>query len=631
MQFKHPEILYFLFLLLIPIIVHLFQLRRFEKVPFTNVQFLKNVIIQTRKSSQLKKWLALITRMLLFAAIIFAFAQPYFSDYEGLNVKTETVVYLDNSFSMQAKGSKGELLKRSVQEILSALDDSDELTLFTNDNTFLKATRKTLSNELLQLNYSANQLDYESVLLKGEKLFSQEEASNKNLVLISDFQIENKPIFASDNSSYALNLVQLQAVTNKNISLDSIYISKETPANYELTVTVSGNGDFKNISVALYNDELLLAKSAINDAKQAQFTLPTNSIINGKVTIEDNGLQFDNTLYFNINKREKINILTINTSENNYLKRIFTENEFNYKEVAQDQLNYNEVDDQNLIVLNELDNIPISLINSLNSFTSNGGFVLIIPSNNITLNSYNQLFNYSSNVNNLEKRVTTINYSHPILNQVFDKQVNNFQYPKVNSFYELNSGANVLQFEDGKPFLSQKGSMFAFASALNSNNSNFINSPLVVPVIYNIGKQSLKLPKLFYSIGNDNSFDVNVTLQQDAILTLASKSEEIIPQQRSYSNKVTIITSDLPTKANIYSINNNGETLKKVSFNYNRKESDLQYMNLSSFNNANVTNSVGDIFTSIKNKSNINELWKWFTIFALVLLIIEMLILKYFK
>ena len=83
MQFKHPEILYFLFLLLIPIIVHLFQLRRFEKIPFTNVQFLKNVIIQTRKGSQLKKWLTLITRMLLFIFIIFAFAQPFFSDAKG--------------------------------------------------------------------------------------------------------------------------------------------------------------------------------------------------------------------------------------------------------------------------------------------------------------------------------------------------------------------------------------------------------------------------------------------------------------------------------------------------------------------------------------------------------------------
>ena len=64
MQFKHPELLYALLLLLIPIIVHLFQLRRFQKVDFTNVAFLKSVTIQTRKSSQLKKWLTLITRLL---------------------------------------------------------------------------------------------------------------------------------------------------------------------------------------------------------------------------------------------------------------------------------------------------------------------------------------------------------------------------------------------------------------------------------------------------------------------------------------------------------------------------------------------------------------------------------------
>jgi len=631
MQFKHPEILYFLFLLLIPIIIHLFQLRRFEKVPFTNVQFLKNVIIQTRKSSQLKKWLTLITRLLLFAAIIFAFAQPYFSESEGLNVKTETVVYLDNSFSMQAKGSKGELLKRSIQDILNALDDNDEITLFTNDNTFIKATRKSLSNELLQLNYSPNQLDYDAVILKGEKLFSKDEASTKNLVLLSDFQTNNTILNDEVNEQYTLNLVQLQAVTTKNVSIDSVYISKEAPSSFELTVTISGNEDVNDISVALYNDDLLLAKSAINDSKQALFTLPTNTIINGKVTIEDSGLNFDNTMYFNINSRDKINVLTINSSENNYLKRIFTENEFNYKETAFDKLNYNEIGDQNLVVLNEINNIPVSLINSINSFITNGGSILIIPSNEISLNSYNQLFNYNSEINTIEKRITTINYSHPLLDQVFDKEISNFQYPKVNSFYELGSGSSILKFEDGKPFLNQQGTVFAFASALNTTNSNFINSPLVVPVIYNIGKQSLKLPNLYYTIGEENSYDVKITLQQDDILKLKSTNEEIIPQQRSYSNKISIITTDLPTAAGIYSLNNNGETLKKVSYNYNRNESDQQYMNLSNFQNATVSNSIDDIFTSIKNKSNINELWKWFTIFALVLLVIEMLILKYFK
>ena len=115
MQFKHPELLYALLLLLIPIIVHLFQLRRFQKVDFTNVAFLKSVAIQTRKSSQLKKWLTLITRLLLLAAIIIAFAQPYFSKDDNLKLESETVIYLDNSFSMQAKGNQGELLKREVR------------------------------------------------------------------------------------------------------------------------------------------------------------------------------------------------------------------------------------------------------------------------------------------------------------------------------------------------------------------------------------------------------------------------------------------------------------------------------------------------------------------------------------
>ena len=74
MQFKNPELLYALFLLLIPVLIHLFQLRKFQKESFTNVAFLKKVTLQTRKSSQIKKWLVLCLRMLLLAAIIFAFA-----------------------------------------------------------------------------------------------------------------------------------------------------------------------------------------------------------------------------------------------------------------------------------------------------------------------------------------------------------------------------------------------------------------------------------------------------------------------------------------------------------------------------------------------------------------------------
>jgi Aerotolerance regulator N-terminal len=639
MQFKHPELLYALLLLLIPIIIHLFQLRRFEKVPFTNVQFLKSITIQTRKSSQLKKWLTLLTRLLLIAAIVFAFAQPYFSKSNTINIKSETVIYLDNSFSMQSQGEKGELLKRSIQDIISGIDDTNKITIFTNDGTFRDITRKTINNELLNLEYSSTQLDYNAVILKGKKLFDNKGSSIKNLILLSDFQQKNKPFEIPIDKSITTHLVQLQPQNNANVSIDSVFISKSNTSNIELTVLVKSQGsNLSDISISLFNDNNLIAKSSVESDAIAKttFTLPANVAINGKITIEDAALQFDNILYFNINTQQKTNVLSINSADDHFLKRVFTSDEFNYNASAANQLNYNDVEEQDLIILNELDKIPLSLINTLHTFINNGGYVLIIPSNNVVLTSYNQLFNSKEiifkSLSANEKKITTINYSHPIFKDVFDKEVSNFQYPKVNSFYELNSASNViLQFEDSKPFLFQKGAIFVFTAALNTTNSNFKNSPLIVPALYNIGRQSLQSPKLYYSIGANNTYDVDTSLQQDDILKLKSAEIEIIPMQQTFSNKVTISTNEAPVVAEIYEISNSNEVLKRVSYNYNRIESNLNYLDLSTIENANISKSIPQVFNTIKSETNVSLLWKWFTIFALLLLIIEMLILKYFK
>jgi hypothetical protein len=193
-----------------------------------------------------------------------------------------------------------------------------------------------------------------------------------------------------------------------------------------------------------------------------------------------------------------------------------------------------------------------------------------------------------------------------------------------------NSSA-ILQFENGNPFLVQNGRLFIFSSALNLKNSNFINSPLIVPTLYNIGRQSLQLPKLYYTIGKENTFDVNTKMQRDDILKLKSSVAEIIPQQRTYSNKVTVTTIDSPDIAAIYAIRNNTELLEHISYNYNRYESKISFLNLGTIENATVKDSIPQLFNAIKSRTNINELWKWFVIFAAMLLILEMLILKYFK
>tara|TARA_R110001583_G_scaffold100594_4_gene246687 strand:- start:344 stop:2266 length:1923 start_codon:yes stop_codon:yes gene_type:complete len=640
MQFKHPELLYALFLLLIPIIVHLFQFRKFQKVAFTNVAFLKEINLQTRKSSQLKKWLTLLTRLLFLTAIIFAFAQPYSAKKSALNLKSETVIYIDNSFSMQAKGNQGELLKRAVQDIISNVPEEENISLITNENIYRNTSINAIKNELLALNYSSKTWSYDAALLKCKKLFKPS-TPVKNIVFVSDFQEQQNNFNPEYDSLYNIHAVKLIPVNNNNVSIDSAYISNTTANAMELKVVIRNNGAFiGNLPVSLFNNDTLIAKTsvAINKDTIASFLMPVNNIINGKIIIKDTGLQYDNSLFFNINKLSKIKVLTINNSDDTFLKRIYTNDEFSFTSSVLNQVNYNIINEQHLIILNELNSLPNSLINILKSFTLQGGFVLIIPSNNIDMETYDTfLLNFNTSFTNFvtgEKRITTINYSHPIYaNGVFEKRVTNFQYPKVDSFYSTsnNKGLEILLYEDNRVFLYENKHAYIFTAALNSSNSNFKNSPLIVPTLYNIGKFSLNNPNLYFIIGDNNTFDVSVNLSQDDILSLVSNDVNMIPKQQYYNNKVTITTTDEPSVSNTYSVNNKNMNLQNVSYNYNRNESQLIYQDLSKLKNITLNNSVTDIFNILKSDTKVNNLWKWFVIFALAFLIIEMLILKYFK
>ena len=641
MQFKNPELLYALLLLIIPIIVHLFQLRKFKSVPFTNVQFLKELTIQTRKSSQIKKWLTLITRMLLLTCVIIAFAQPYISNSDSFNTKSETVIYLDNSFSMQSPSNNGSLLNTAIQDIIENIDENQQISIFTNDANFIKTSIKAIKNDLIKLKHSPNQLGYDAVVLKGKKIFSDDQNSIKNLVLVSDFQQKKENLTATKDSLINLKIVQLKPSNQSNITVDSVYISKTTVENIELTVRIKNQGDaIETLPVSLFNDDKLIAKTAVDIADEAttSFTIPANSIFKGSLVIDDRNLQYDNILFFNIDQREKINVLAINDADDTFLQKIYTSDEFQYTASNFSALNYNTLELQNLIILNELDDIPNSLATALKSFTDNGGKLLVIPSNDIRVNNYNQLFNaygLSSfgELNSVEKKITTINYSHPLLTNVFDKRVSNFQYPKVNTFYAnaTNAVSSILSFDDGSSFLAQSGNAYRFSAAIKTENSNFKNSPLIVPVLYKIGKQSLKTGDLYYTIGEENTIDIATQLQQDDILTLVNGEHSVIPLQQTYDNKVELITNTYPDIAGIVSVQNKATFIKNLSFNFDRSESNLYYFDTQNLSNTSLDNSVTSAISDIKSATNVNELWKWFVIFAVIFLIIEMLILKYLK
>ncbi len=643
MQFKHPELLYALFLLLIPIFIHLFQFRRFQKVAFTNVAFLKKVTIQTRKSSQLKKWLTLLVRMLALACIIFAFAQPFTTSKTALNTKKETVVYIDNSFSMQAKGAEGPLLERALQDLFEKSSGSEKLSWFTNNTERKNASPQDFKNEVLAIQYTQNQLTPAQVILKANQLFSNEKDVLKRLVYLSDFQQNGG--FPEIPKDLIVDAVKLKPVKTSNIAIDSVYIASKNVSVTQLKIKVStlpqaqdGN-ETSEAPISLFNKEKLVAKTAvnfsINSTETITFDIDNQEEFIGKLQLNEPNLPFDNTLFFNINNPGKIKVLAINEADSNFLNRLFEKEEFQFTQQTFKTLNYNEIPEQNFIVLNELKEIPASLTTALKSFSDNGGSILIIPASNTDLNSYNDLLltmelGTLSAETTQEKKITKIVFSHPLFKDVFEKEVANFQYPKVNSFYGIASNATpAIGFEDNQPFLLQNNQNYLFTAAINKENSNFQNSPLVVPSIYNMALQSLPLPRLYYTVGKQNTIAVPVKLGADEILTIKDSISQFIPLQQTKATHVIITTTEEPTKAGNYTIVKENEFLENISYNYSRNESQLLYVNPEYWKDAKVYKTIDTLFDSIADANSINSFWKWFAIFALLFLVVEMFLLRF--
>jgi hypothetical protein len=76
---------------------------------------------------------------------------------------------------------------------------------------------------------------------------------------------------------------------------------------------------------------------------------------------------------------------------------------------------------------------------------------------------------------------------------------------------------------------------------------------------------------------------------------------------------------------------NKFDTIKHLSLNFDRNESVLDYHDVNKFGKNISISSLKDSIEIIKSKVNINGLWKWFVIFALILLVLETLVLKIFE
>jgi len=650
MHFKYPAIFYFLFILIVPILIHLFNLKKFKKIEFTNVQFLKKISIETRKSSQVKKLLILATRLLCFTALIFTFSQPYLGN-KKIEDNRHYYIYLDNSESLNTNGNNGNLLKTATHDIIENSPENERYSLLTNDDLRINISKKELKKDLRNIQISNNITSFEDKINAIERELKNKSKDLYKILLISDFQYFTKKINNEfTNVTRPFSVVKLTSNVKNNISVDSVYISTYNTYEKVVSVVIKNQGDEKNdIPIALYNSSKLINKRSFsilkNEEKILEFPIENFHQFKGKIQIDFNeSFMFDNVFYFTINSSKKTSILTIGKSLP-YISKIFNSDEFDYSSASLQNLNYNSISSQQLIILNQIQSITKVLESSILKFIENGGNLLVIPNKNIELNTYNSFFKKINSGEILNKykdslKITTINFEHPLFRDVFTKEVRNFEYPAVALNYTHNLKGNaILMFENKTPFLHEVANSFSkiylFSSPLDIQSSNIVNSPIIVPTLYNMAKQSLELTKPYYILQKENTIEISKKIEKNEILKISNQKKSFIPSQINFANKVVLSTINEPKTAGFFDITLNRDTLNYLAYNNSPNESLLTFYDLNTVKkeNKNITifSSIKEYFKEINEKNEVQSLWRLFLAIAIVSLLLEILILKFFS
>lgn len=674
MHFLYPAFLFALLTLAIPLLIHLFNFRRYQKVYFSNVQFLKEIQEQQSSRKNLKERLILASRLLAIFFLVLAFAKPYIPGQNSANAGKQQAVsiFVDNSYSMQTLNSEGSLLdeaKRRAKEIASAYSINDSFQLLTQDfegkhQRFVN--RDEFNDAVDAVKISPQSRLLQQIISRQQSLLSMHKEGTRSLYVISDFQKNmagSQPVKA--DTGMHISLVQLKASKLPNVAVDSV----------ALLSAIHRPGESEKLVVRLHNyageiAEKIPLKLLVNGAQKAlgSYTIKARAVQydtitfsglqagwqRAEISLQDNPVTFDNQFYFSFNVRRQMPVLLVDgVTPNPYLKAVFAADPFfDARHVPDGNIDYASLNTYPLIVLSDLNAISTGLAQQLKTYVNKGGTLLVFPSNDVDLASYRALLE-SLNAAYPEKllvgdtKVSGINLQNQVFKNIFEDFPQNPDLPVVKKYYTLSSSSNNrsenIMFLPGRlPFLagysSGRGKVYVSAVALDEDFSNLPRHALFLPVMFRIALLSGHDQPLFYTLGAEETIEVTpVQTNPKTLLKLVKQGQSIIPEVKQEEGSTLLYMADRLQETGIYDLKKQDSTLAVIAFNDNRSESDLSYLSGSELSAlvpraGTVLESGKASLKSMVTESNFGlQLWKLCIILALIFLGIEIALIRFFK
>jgi hypothetical protein len=687
MKFLYPAFLLALFTIIIPILIHLFSFRRFTTVYFSNVNYLKSIKKESKKKTRLKHLLMLLARILTITFLVFAFAQPFIpaDNHQAVNDNQIVTIYIDNSYSMNAISTRGQLLEQArikAFEIADTYPVGTSFRLVTNDlhprhqhlfnkEQFIQQiTDVKLSSKTVTLSLINNRI-------KSGYTYPTPNRGTTTYYL-SDFQnrITDLQNFVPDSLFYSYFL-PLSPDLTANLYIDSCWM--ETPAHKlgqeeQLNVRIINQSDeaYMNLPVKFYLNDTLKSLGNFDIGPRGEKVVEmrymnlSTGLQLGHAEISDYPVTHDNLYYLNYNVQPELKALAIYSSAYpgknglRWLRALFTGDDYvNFEEMAVENLTISRLAEFNAIFIFNVFDISSGLVSELARLAENGTTILFFPEPEGNIQNYNEFLSRLS-ANRIERFDTTrqrlggIEWQHPVYARVFRERTTEIDFPEINGNFIFSPAVRIaetplLWFRNGSKALSIQttgnGNLAVFGFPLSDLNETFARHILFVPTLYSLVINSLPQQMLAYTIGIDAHATLPNVAGRDITswsVLLPENQQSFIPQiTTSEENRLRMQLSSMFDKAGHYRVLDGEEMAAAISMNYDRRESDFRFNTFSQLREevqkynlkftTVVQNQEGRFSEAFDEITSGKRIWKWFIVLALLFIAAEAAIARFWK
>lgn len=660
MTFLYPGFLWALFALAIPLIIHLFNFRRTQKIYFSSTRFIREVQETSSSKRRLKHWLVLASRLLFLFFLIIVFAQPIIPAKQQLQAGGTVALYVDNSLSMSApvdgatRAVDASLIAaRAITDVFPA---DTRYRLLTNDFEPFANTLKTkaeVQEALAKLRLSSKSRRADEVVSRLSRL-----GKEQDVFWLSDFQQSTFGTLAPLDSNTRFHLVPFQITATSNIYVDTVFLDNPFAIGGEqnkltLRLVNDGKTDRTQLNVRLVIDGLQVGTVntdvPANSNAMVSFVLTSSQQRTQRALIAfgDTPITFDNEFYLSLSFANRIKIVQIAERQSaSVVEKLYANNQlFDLVSYYSGNINFSQLAQADLVVINEQERIDAPLQMALKSFTDAGGTVLLIPAANPDITTYQAIL--PSIVKAKQEKLLELakpDSRNPFFTNVFQEQPSKMAMPQVkNSIQWGDDRQAILKQQDDIPYLSffpTQGKLYVLGGPLQSSHGTFLNHALVVPVMYRIAAYSRRNEQPLYQLLSQPLLSVNAdSLSENKLISLKGKTQ-VTPSQRVINKKVLIDLAGLDLEAGHYEATVDADTLNTLAFNQIKSESMMKSLSeetLVDFFGGqadvyNITSSSAAAMTEVlKENYQGTSLWKYALMLALLFVLLEVLLIRFWK